>query len=162
MLFRLLYLLMARLFDWLALLARNDTSKDVEILVLRHEVAVLRRHVARPEAGLGRSGRDRRLDKTAAQAPAAAPDRDTRHPARLAPAPDQEQVDLPDTTGRPPIPEEIRQLVQRLARQNPPVMRLTTTPDVITVEPISLVVGTRGALHKEIDRWLHEMEQRGK
>ena len=43
-----------------------------------------------------------------------------------------------------------------------PVMRLTTTPDVVAVEPVSLVVGTREALHQEIDRWLHEMEQRGK
>src|SRR6185437_2872087 len=42
-----------------------------------------------PETGLGRPGHDRRLDKAAAPAPAAAPDRDTRHPARLAPAPDQ-------------------------------------------------------------------------
>jgi putative transposase len=48
-LFRLLFLLMARLFGWLALLARGDTSKEVEILVLRHEIAVLRRQVARPK-----------------------------------------------------------------------------------------------------------------
>jgi len=40
---------MARLFGWLALLACSDTSKEIEILVLRHEIAVLRRQVACPK-----------------------------------------------------------------------------------------------------------------
>lgn len=46
MLFRLTYLITARLFDWLGLLARSSTAKDIEILVLRHEVSILRRQVA--------------------------------------------------------------------------------------------------------------------
>ena len=44
MAFRLAYLILARVLSWLALLARTGAAKDVEILVLRHEVAVLRRH----------------------------------------------------------------------------------------------------------------------
>jgi putative transposase len=39
---------MVRLFGWLALLAQSGTLKDTEILVLRQEVAILRRQVARP------------------------------------------------------------------------------------------------------------------
>ena len=41
---RLGYLMLARVLSWLALLARSDATKDIEILVLRHELAVLRRH----------------------------------------------------------------------------------------------------------------------
>jgi len=45
---RLLYLIFARLCGWLVLPGRSRASKDVELLVLRHEVAVLRRTHIRP------------------------------------------------------------------------------------------------------------------
>ena len=49
MAFRLLYLIAIRVFGWLVLLGRGQASKDAEIMVLRHEVTVLRRQVAWPK-----------------------------------------------------------------------------------------------------------------
>jgi hypothetical protein len=118
-LFRLVYLLMIRVFDWLTLLARSDISKDVEILVLRHEVAVLRRQMARPKpdwadraviAALARLlPRRLRLHRIVTPGTLLAWHR------RLV----KNKWTYPNTTGRPPIPDEIRQLVQQLAMQNP-------------------------------------------
>jgi putative transposase len=45
---QLLYLIFCQLTGWGALLARGQATKNAEILVLRHEVAVLRRQVTRP------------------------------------------------------------------------------------------------------------------
>ncbi|MGH9258436.1 MAG: hypothetical protein ACRD08_00850 [Acidimicrobiales bacterium] len=48
MLSKLAYLTLYWSIQALALLARGDAAKDLEILVLRHQLTVLRRHVARP------------------------------------------------------------------------------------------------------------------
>ena len=45
---RLLYLIFVRLCSLLVLLGRSPASKDAELLVLRHEIAVLRRRNPRP------------------------------------------------------------------------------------------------------------------
>jgi putative transposase len=50
---RFAYLAVLRVFGWLVLLAWSDRAKDVEILILRHQVAVHQRHVESPRLSSG-------------------------------------------------------------------------------------------------------------
>src|SRR6266478_6164899 len=100
---------MVRSVGWLALLARSDISKDVEILVLRHEVAVLRRQVTRPKphwsdraviAALARLlPRHRRLHRIVTPGTLLA-----WHQRLI-----KNKWTYPNTAGRPPVQEEIRE-----------------------------------------------------
>ena len=95
---RLLYLFMIQVFGWLVLLGRSEASKDAEIMILRHEVALLRRQVTRPKPDWA----DRavlaalaRLLPTVLRARL----RYAGHAVGLAPTPIQTQVDISKPAG---------------------------------------------------------------
>ena len=120
MVFGLAYLMLTRVLSWLTLLARSDAAKDVEILVLRHEVAVLRRTNARPAlTWLDRallSALSRLLPTPLRQLRLVSPRTLLRWHAQLV----ARRWTYPRRRpGRPPTAPPIRALVLPMARENP-------------------------------------------
>jgi putative transposase len=112
--------MLARVLSWLALLARPDAAKDVEILVLRHEVAVLRRHRPRPRLSwVDRallSALSRLLPVNLRRLRLVSPRTLLRWHAQLAA---RRWTYSRRQPGRPPIAQPVRALVLRIARENP-------------------------------------------
>jgi hypothetical protein len=110
---------MIRVFGWLVLLGRGQASKDAEIMVLRHEVAVPRRQVARPKPDWA----DRAVLAALTPLPPAmlrahrlvTPGTLLAWHRRLI----TRKWTYPSGPGRPRTSQEIRELVMRLARENP-------------------------------------------
>jgi putative transposase len=115
----LCYLVLRRLLQLAALRFRSDQFKELEIVVLRHELAVLRRQLARP--ALSPSDRvffaaaSRLLPRASWRSFVVSPTTLLRWHRRLV----AKRWTYQGRVGRPPIGGEIRELVLRLARENP-------------------------------------------
>ena len=108
-----------RLTGWLALLVRSSASKDAELLVLRQEVAVLRRQNPRPK--LDRADRAvlaalvRLLRGPQRSARLVTPGTLLRWHRRLV----RWRWTYPHRTGRPPVDAKVAELIGQMARENP-------------------------------------------
>jgi putative transposase len=104
---------------WLALLARSSAAKDVELLMLRHQVAVLRRQVTRPRLDWADravlAGLARLLPRPSWHRLFVQPETLLRWHQDLV----RRRWSYPHRRGRPAVPAELRALVVRLARENP-------------------------------------------
>src|SRR4029453_8785223 len=116
---RLLYLSFCQLLGWLALLMRRSATNNAELLVLRHEVAVLRRQVARPQMDWADravlAALSRMLPRPIWRGRFVQPATLLRWHRELV----RRRWSYPHRRGRPGVAAEIRALVLRLASENP-------------------------------------------
>jgi putative transposase len=116
---RLLYMLFCQVLRWLALLTRSSAAKNAELLVLRHEVAVLRRQVTRPQLDWADravlAGLARLLPRPSWRGMLVQPATLLRWHRDLV----RRRWTYPHQRGRPTVTAELRALVVRLARENP-------------------------------------------
>jgi putative transposase len=113
------YVLAGRLFELVVLLGRGERSKELEILVLRHELSILRRQVRTPRFAprdrLLLAALSRVLPRRSWRVFLVKPETLLRWHRRLV----AKQWTYPHRRpGRPPIDAEVRELVLRLAREN--------------------------------------------
>ena len=120
MLWSFIYLAVRSVFALVPLLARSDRSKELEILVLRHELAIVRRQARRPR--LTPADRallaavSRALPRRAWAGLPVTPETLLRWHRRLV---RRRWTYGHKKPGRPPVPTSVRALVLRLARENP-------------------------------------------
>ncbi len=116
---RLLYLIFGQCLGWLMLLGRANSSKDIELLVLRHEIAVLRRTKPRPRLDWADravfAALIRRLPAVLRGHRLVTPATVVRWHRRLV----TKKWTYPSRSGRPPLNDMITELIERLARENP-------------------------------------------
>jgi hypothetical protein len=116
---RLLYLIFRQVLGLVLLLGRTSSSKEMELLVLRHEVAVLRRANPRPRMGWADravfAALIRRLPSGLRRHRLVTPGTVLRWHRRLV----HRKWTYPSRSGRPPINDLLAALVERMARDNP-------------------------------------------